>query len=78
MACPVLPVIFSGSMSDKKLLDSNELAQWLTDELRKQPGCRKCTVHSVYRPPNQDASEKTFREAFDTVVKMAKERFNLI
>ena len=81
---PIPPILF--------LHDRQALAHWLTAELRKQPGCSKCTVHSVYKPPNKDAdgcnwqvghvigqdvSENTFREAFDKVVNMAKNQFNL-
>jgi hypothetical protein len=34
---------------DKELIDAEALARWLTDEIRKIPGCEKVSVKSVYK-----------------------------
>ena len=35
--------------ADKQLIDAEALAQWLTDEIRKIPGCEESSVKSVYK-----------------------------
>ena len=79
-------------MSTKQLIGAESLTRWLTEELRKRPGCRNCTVHSVYKVSNhhsdcnwhpyfvvgQGVVGKEFTDAFDSFVEMAKERFNLM
>jgi hypothetical protein len=35
--------------ADKELIDAEALARWLTDEIRKIPGCEKSSVKSVYK-----------------------------
>jgi hypothetical protein len=35
--------------ADKEVIDAEALARWLTDEIRKIPGCEKVSVKSVYK-----------------------------
>lgn len=78
--------------ADKQLIDAEALARWLTDEIRKIPGCEKSSVKSVYkflqpesgcnwRPEfiiGQDVLSDELRFCLEKALESARLRFDLI
>jgi hypothetical protein len=77
---------------DKELIDAEALARWLTDEIRKIPGCEKVSVKSVYkllqpepgcnwRPDfiiGQDVLSAELQVCLEKALESARLRFDLI
>ena len=79
-------------MSAKELIDESTLANWLTGEIRKQPGCERCTILDVYKLPqsmvfngnwsigafvSSNPDQKACQCALDQVKGLARDRFDL-
>ena len=80
-------------MTAKELMSESTLATWLTDAIRKHPGCERCTIVTVYkflrRPfgdgPNwsigtfisNNPDQKACQCALERVKQLASERFDL-
>ena len=91
VSCPILLEI-PFMAADKQLIDGEALAQWLTNEIRKIPGCEKVSVQTVYkflepesdcnwRPGfiiGQDVLSAELRVCLEKALESATLRFNLI
>lgn len=76
----------------RQTVDAKTLANWLNEELRKQPGCAACSISDVYRLPNSGldgynwtlgvvicggSSASACEAGLNAVHVAAKQRFNL-
>jgi len=41
-------------MMEKKLIEADQLSQWLTDKMRKEPGCQSCLILKVCKKDEAD------------------------
>jgi len=78
-------------MMEKKLIEADQLSQWLTDKMRKEPGCQSCLILKVCKKDeadgcnwciaafvSHDPEPEIVADALVKVHRLAAERFNLM
>jgi len=76
---------------EKRLVEADELSQWLTDEIRKEPGCQSCIVLQVCKTDelvdcnwsiaafvSHNPDPETCANVFVKIQRLGAQQFNLM